>query len=242
MRLFHPSLSHRLRPEMRTVKEGSGRMEDVLNRQRERWDSIYSEEPTLYGDLPSFAGEKALQRFKVEGSRKILELGCGHGRDTLFFAHRGLTVYAIDYSQTAIDALTRTAQESEVSKAILPMCHDVRNPLPFPSESLDGCYSHMLYSMALTMSQLKLLSREVKRILKPNGLNIFTVRTKEDPHYGRGIARGEDMFEADGFVVRFFDRETVRSIAEGYEIMGVQEFQEGELPRKLFVVTFRKEN
>ncbi len=100
----------------------------------------------------------------------------------------------------------------------------------------------MLYSMALSMSQLESLSKEVKRVLKPNGLNIFTARTKEDPHYAKGIARGEDMYEADGFVVRFFDKETVRSIEEGYEITDVQEFQEGELPRKLFLVTLRKES
>jgi len=94
----------------------------------------------------------------------------------------------------------------------------------------------------LTTPQLESLSKEVKRILKPNGLNLFTVRTKEDPHYARGIARGEDMYETDGFVVHFFDREKVQSLAEGYEIIAVQQFQEGELPRKLFFVTLRKQD
>ncbi len=92
------------------------------------------------------------------------------------------------------------------------------------------------------MDQLESLSREVKRILKANGLNIFTVRTKQDPHYARGIARGEDMYETDGFVVRFFDEKQVESLAEGYEIMDVQQFQEGELPRNLFFVTLRKKS
>jgi SAM-dependent methyltransferase len=216
-------------------------MEDALNRQLEHWESTYSEEPNLYGELPSFAAEKAVQQFKADHIREILELGCGHGRDTLFFAQRGLTVHAMDYSKTALDALTRTTQVSGLSNSIIPMRHDVRDPLPFLNESMGGCYSHMLYSMALTVSQLESLSKEVKRVLKPNALSIFTVRTKEDPHYARGIARGDDMYEADGFVVRFFDREKVRSLAEGYEIIDVQEFQEGELPRKLFFVTLRKE-
>jgi len=217
-------------------------MEDALNRQLEHWESTYSEEPNLYGEQPSFAAQTALQQFKTDGVREILELGCGHGRDTLFFARRGLTVHAMDYSSKAIDALMRTAQASGLSNSIIPTCHDVRNQLPFPTESMDGCYSHMLYSMALTTPQLESLSREVRRVLKLNGLNIYTVRTKEDPHYARGIARGEDMYEVDGFVVRFFDREKVQSLAEGYVIMDVQEFQEGELPRKLFFVTLRKKS
>jgi len=227
---------------VRCLEEGSGKIEDVLNRQLEHWETTYSEEPSLYGGRPSFGAERAVQQFKAEGSREILEPGCGHGRDTLFFAQRGLRVYAIDYSKTAIDALTRAAQVSGLCNSIIPMCHDVRKPLPFPSESMDGCYSHMLYCMALTTSQLESLSKEVKRILKPNGLNLFTVRTKEDPHYARGIARGEDMYEADGFVVHFFDREKVQSLAEGYDIIAVQQFQEGELPRKLFFVTLRKQD
>jgi SAM-dependent methyltransferase len=177
-------------------------MEDVLNRQLEHWEDTYSKEPTLYGKLPSFAAQQALQKFKGDNIRDVLELGCGHGRDTLFFAQHGVRVHAIDYSRTAIDALTRTAQVLGLSNSIISICHDIRTtPLPFLSES------HMLYSMALTVDQLESLSLEVKRILKANGLNIFTVRTKEDPHYATGIARGEDMYEADGFVVRFFDKE-----------------------------------
>jgi len=215
-------------------------MDDILDRQLQQWESTYSQEPNLYGELPSLAARRATQQFKAYDVREIIELGCGHGRDTLFFAQCGLTVHALDYSRKAIDTLKRTSLASGFSKSITPLCHDVRNPLPFDSETIEGSYSHMLYSMALTTTQLKSLSKEVKRILKPNGLNIFTVRTNEDPHYARGIARGDDMYENEGFIVRFFDPEKVQSLAEGYEIIGIHSFQEGELPRKLFCVTLRK--
>ena len=217
-------------------------MEDVLNRQLEHWESTYSREPNLYGEVPSFAAQRAVQQFKAHAVVEILELGCGHGRDTLYLAQSGLKVRAVDYSRTAIDALTKTARVMGLTNSITPICHDVRNPLPFESESVDGSYSHMLYSMALTTPQLESLTVEVKRVLKPSGLNIFTVRTKEDPHFARGVERGEDMYENDGFIVRFFDREKLRPLAEGYEVIGVQRFQEGELPRKLFFVTLRKKS
>ncbi len=101
-------------------------MKDLLNRQVEHWESTYSKEPTLYGKLPSFAAQRALQQFKANDIRDILELGCGHGRDTLFFALHGVRVHAIDYSKTAIDALKRTAQALGLSNSVISMCHDVR--------------------------------------------------------------------------------------------------------------------
>jgi hypothetical protein len=41
-------------------------------------------------------------------------------------------------------------------------------------------------------------------------------------------------------IVRFFTREKVERLAEGWELMGIDEFEEGGLPRRLFRVTLRK--
>jgi hypothetical protein len=48
------------------------------------------------------------------------------------------------------------------------------------------------------------------------------------------------MYEVSGFIVHFFSREDVERLAEGYEIVSVDEFEEGELLRKPFRVTIRK--
>ena len=37
--------------------------------------------------------------------RIILELGCGQGRDTLFFAAKGFQVYALDSSKIGIESV-----------------------------------------------------------------------------------------------------------------------------------------
>ena len=79
-------------------------------------------------------------------------------------------------------------------------------------------------------------------VLKPRGVNIYTVRNTHDPDYGTGIHRGEDMYEVGGFVVHFFSREKVMHLAKGYDIVSIDEFEEGRLPRKLFRVTLRKES
>jgi hypothetical protein len=77
--------------------------------------------------------------------------------------------------------------------------------------------------------------------LRPNGLSIYTARNTKDPHYGKGTHRGEDMYEVDGFMVHFFSREKIASLAEGFRIISVEEFAEGDLPRTLSLVTLRKQ-
>ncbi len=94
--------------------------------------------------------------------------------------------------------------------------------------------------MALCTSELETLFEEVRRVLKPVGLSIYTVRQTEDPHYGKGVARGEDMYEMGGFVVHFFNKEKIVHLAKGFVIVEISKFEEGDLPRKLYLVAFKK--
>jgi len=215
-------------------------VKEILGKQRQHWGNTFLKNPDMFGEGPSDSAQKAAELFKKEGKAKILELGGGQGRDTIFFAQSGFRVYVLDYCEGAVEAITQKAQALGLSQSITAMCHDVRNPLPFDEQSFDACYSHMLYCMALTTSELEFLSDEVRRILKPRGLNIYTVRHTGDAHYGTGIHRGEDMYEVGGFIVHFFSKEKVDHLAKGCEIVGIDEFEEGGLPRKLFRVTLRK--
>jgi len=95
--------------------------------------------------------------------------------------------------------------------------------------------------MALTTSELESLSREIWRVLKPQGLNIYAVRNTTDAHYRTGTHRGEDMWEiSGGFIVHFFNKEKVEHLTNGYKIINIEEFDEGELPKRLFAITLQK--
>jgi ubiquinone/menaquinone biosynthesis C-methylase UbiE len=124
-----------------------------------------------------------------------LELGGGQGRDALWLADRDFEVHVLDYSHAAIQAISAKAEQLNLGERLSAAVQDVRQPLPLAGESFDACYSHMLYCMALTTAELRSLSREVWRVLRPG---------------------------------------------ESYEIVAIDEFEEGRLPRKLFRVTLRK--
>lgn len=221
-------------------KDSSDVSKKVLDTQRQHWETTFSEEAEFFGEEPSYPAQKAAELFKKEGKTKILELGAGQGRDTFYLARNGFQVYVVDYCEGGIEAIKEKAQHLGLSQSITAVCHDVRKPLPFDDGSFDGCYSHMLFCMAFTTRELEFLSREAGRVLKPDGINVYTVRTTKDKHYGAGIHRGEDMYEVGGFIVHFFSKEKIEHLAKGYKVEGVEEFKEGELPRKLYLVTLRK--
>ena len=215
-------------------------MKEILDAQQEHWEDTFAEKADMFGTEPSEPAKTAADLFSKENAKTILELGSGQGRDTLFFARNGFRVYALDYSEVAIRTIREKAGETGLSGLILPTRHDIRAPLPFEDGALDGCFSHMLFCMALTAEELDFLSGEIRRVLKRGGLNIYTVRHIDDPHYRKGIHRGEEMYEVGGFIVHFFSREKVRELAKGFEIVEIREFEEGGLPRKLFRVSLRK--
>jgi SAM-dependent methyltransferase len=215
-------------------------MNDVLNAQQEHWEDTFAEKPDMFGASPSEPAKAALDLFTKEGAKTILELGSGQGRDTLYFARNGFKVCALDYSEVAIRTIAEKAEKADLADQIRPCRHDIRSPLPFEDGSLDACFSHMLFCMALNSAELEFLCGEIRRVLKPGGLNIYTARHTGDPHYQKGIRRGEDMYEMRGFIVHFFSREKVEKLAKGFEIVEIREFEEGGLPRRLFRVTLRK--
>ena len=60
------------------------------------------------------------------------------------------------------------------------------------------------------------LNNEIKRILKPGGINIYTVRHTNDGDFQNGNHIGEDLYENDGFIVHYFSEENVNSLLIGF--------------------------
>lgn len=101
--------------------------------QRPHWENhwLYSQNPELISEPPSEAAKQAVAVFKEKGITKIIELGGGLGRDTLYFAEQGLQVYVLEYTESGVETIRRKAIEKGLSKSIVAAQHDVRNPLPF---------------------------------------------------------------------------------------------------------------
>ncbi|MEU7281786.1 class I SAM-dependent methyltransferase [Streptomyces sp. NPDC045431] len=210
---------------------------ELAEAQRRHWQSTYAAHPGMYGEQPSTAAVHAAGVFRAAGARDVLELGAGHGRDALYFAREGFTVQATDFSATGLDQLREAARAQGVDGLVTTAAHDVRDPLPLPDASVDAVFAHMLLCMALSTREIHAVVREVRRVLRPGGVFVYTVRHTGDAHYGAGTAHGDDVYEHGGFAVHFFPRGLVDSLADGWTLDEVHAFEEGALPRRLWRVT-----
>ena len=194
----------------------------------------------MFGLKPSIAAVKALKIFQKNNIKKILELGSGLGRDTIYFAKNDIEVEALDYSNVAMASINKKAGELKLDKLIKTQIFNVRKKLPFDNEKFEGCFSHMLYCMALSNLDLQNLNDEIHRVLKKDGINIYTVRNTNDGDFKNGIHRGEDLYENDGFIVHFFSKEKIKKLSNGFKNLDIESFEEGKFPRKLFFVQNKK--
>jgi SAM-dependent methyltransferase len=207
-----------------------------LDQQSQHWETSFSNKPEMFGLEPSIAAKKAFKLFKEKNINNILELGAGLGRETIYFAKNLVNVKALDYSETSIKNISNKSIKLNLTKFIKPKVFDVRNKLPFKDNSIEACFSHMLYCMAMSNFDLENLNNEICRVLKPGGINIYSVRNTDDGDYKNGIFVGEDLYENDGFIVHFFSKEKINKFLKGFKVLDIEKFEEGKFPRKLFLV------
>lgn len=197
----------------------AGGAPDLADAQRRHWQATYRDHPGMYGEQPSAAAVHAASVFRAAGAVEVLELGAGHGRDALFFAHEGFNVQATDFSATALRHLRRSARAQGADGRVGTVEHDV------------------LLCMALSTEQIHAVLGEVRRVLRPGGAFVYTVRHTGDAHYRTGTDHGDDIFEHGGFAVHFFPRDLVDALADGWVLGEVHAFDEGDLPRRLWRIT-----
>ncbi len=215
---------------------------DLSAAQRQHWQDTYRAHPDMYGSAPSAPAVYAAQVFKAASAELVLELAAGHGWDALYFAEQGFRVVATDFSAVAVDQIRRAAQAQGVAAQVSAIVHDLREPLPLECGAVDAVFAHMALCMALSTKEIHAIVNEVRRVLRPGGTFIYTVRHTGDTHYGAGNPHGDDIFEHGGFAVHFFSRQLVDALADGWKLNDVYAFKEGDLPRRLWQVTTTKPN
>lgn len=119
----------------------------------------------------------------IRNNSKILDLGCGAGRTTLYFHEQGHNVIGVDLSNTLVSAAKALNREISyfVGDACILHFKDMSfDVVVFSFNGIDYIYPYQRRVMAL---------REIKRVLKPGGLFIFSTHNNCIPRDWEGILR-----------------------------------------------------
>lgn len=130
-----------------------------------RFDDLWSGNPLL--EYSARVSEELLES-SMAGRSRLLELGCGTGRETLRLAAMGKEVVACDVSKASLEVLERKAHERNLQSRIetheLPASKLSSLESEFPVGTFDGAYS----SFALHYERnLEEVPAPLSRLLKP---------------------------------------------------------------------------
>lgn len=169
-----------------------------FDRDTDYWNRFYQNTHDI--DAPSpFAvtiGEELLPE------KNLLELGCGNGRDSIYFNNLGLNVTAIDASDFAINLLQKKYQNGNLCF----ICDDfVCSPTIFAGQ-YDYCYSRFTIH-AINEEQESEVIKNVYKVLKDGGKFFIEVRSINDEIYGKGKKVGRNSFIYKGHFRRFVVKE-----------------------------------
>lgn len=79
------------------------------------YDGKYQREGYYWGKHPSSICYEVLKRMPPDRPLKLLDIGCGEGRNAVFFARNGYQVSAFDLSTIGIEKTKKMAAEAGVS-------------------------------------------------------------------------------------------------------------------------------
>ena len=167
------------------------------------------------------------------GIKRVLDLGCGAGRHTIYLARERFEVYALDIS---LDGVEHTAQWLTSEGLQAHMQQADMTALPYADDFFD-CIVSVSVLHHNTLTNIRTAMGEIRRILRPGGLFFSTECAKGDYQNGRGeqIENGTYLAPEDadqpGVPHHFFSKDEIRALLHDFRVIELerdtQEFVDG---------------
>lgn len=184
--------------------------------QKKLWQTKWSDKTS---QLPP--NNFAIRAYKLikPKHKTLLDLGCGTGRDSLYFAHKGLNVTAADWSQSGLDQLKKLAKKRKVAN--LEVIQQDISKLTFKPNSFDVIYAHLSLHYFDDKTTREIFDK-LYGLLKQDGLLFVKCKSIDDMLYGQGRKIEKNMYERENHVRHFFDKDYMTALLAKFQIIKVR--------------------
>ena len=166
---------------------------------------------------PTEFAKQCAEFLRDKSSKTLLDLGCGDGRDSIFFAKQGYEVTAADVSPVALQILQKKINEEKIT-TIRIIEQNLQN-LQFPENSFDVIYAHLSLHYFLD-EQTEQIFKKLQKMLKSDGFLFIKCKSTEDEEFGKGKEVEKNVFVTEeNYVRHFFDEEYMKQKLSNFKII-----------------------
>ncbi len=169
----------------------------------------------------------------TRNGKHLLDVGCGEGADSVFFANNGFQVVAVDTNNLYLDRLRAFLKDNPLSNISIQN-YDVIN-YQYPKDYYD-VVNCLLVGCCMKRSEFEKMFVTLTQTVKPGGLIIMSLRNYLDARFEEYYPT-EKMIEPNTYMkkedcceIRYFiEKGRLREIFEDFEVLY---YHEGLVPDK----------
>ncbi len=169
---------------------------------------------------PTEFAKQCIEFLKDKSRKTLLDLGCGDGRDSIFFAKKRYKVTAVDVSPIALQILKKKIHEEKITN--IKIIEQNLQDLQFPESSFDIIYAHLSLHYFLD-EQTEQIFKMLHKLLKRDGFLFIKCKSTEDEEYGEGKEVEKNVFvREENYVRHFFDEEYMKQKLSNFKIIKME--------------------
>jgi len=185
------------------------------------WDELFTQEKFRWRDAHQAVVE-FVPGLRAAGARRILDLGCGTGRHTVYLAGQGFDVWAGDIS---VRGLTYARRWLAAEGLTAHLQYSDMTALPYHDSAFGGLVStFVIYHGRL--SDVQRTVAEIHRVLRPGGLALLTLISTRAGSYRQGREVEPDTFiravgNDSGVLHHYFNEDGVGRLLGDFEVLAL---------------------
>ncbi|PWK73783.1 methyltransferase family protein [Mucilaginibacter oryzae] len=122
----------------------------------------------LYGNIDIYLFDQLLKG-RFDNCTKVLDAGCGGGRNLVYFLNNGFEVYGIDQSAGAVEAVKQLSANLAPANSIDNFSVAAVEDMPFEDGQFDLVICSAVLHFAQDAEHFDRMLRSLWRVLKPGG-------------------------------------------------------------------------